>query len=85
MALESCTSLQRNSEVAPKKLPECAFALDIKEHKEIRTYYLAAHSETEKKQWLDAMVASKKYYAVLAANAGPRWPRQRAGKGGGQC
>ena len=67
MALENCTSLHRNSDVSPKKLEQCAFALDIKEHKQVRTYYLSAHSETEKKQWLDAMLASKKWYAAQSA------------------
>lgn len=67
MDLASCTSLNRNSDVAPKKMAECAFSVDIKEHKEIRTYYLSAHSEGEKKQWLDAMVASKKYFSTLTA------------------
>merc|ERR1711991_1026749 len=67
MHLENCTSLHRNSDVAPKKLEQCAFALDIREHKQVRTYYLSAHSDSEKKQWLDAMLASKKWYAAQSA------------------
>jgi chromosome segregation ATPase len=58
--------LHRNSDVAPKKLEQCSFAIDIKEHKQVRTYYLSAYSEGEKKQWLDAMLASKKWYAAQA-------------------
>lgn len=65
MDLASCTALNRTSDVAPKKMTECAFSLEIKEHKEVRTYFLSAHSEGEKKQWLDAMVASKKYFSSL--------------------
>jgi hypothetical protein len=64
---EHATSLHRNSDVAPKKLEQCSFAIDIKEHKQVRTYYLSAYSEGEKKQWLDAMLASKKWYAAQAA------------------
>jgi predicted RNase H-like nuclease (RuvC/YqgF family) len=91
LGAENATSLHRNSDVAPKKLEQCSFALDIKEHKQVRTYYLSAHSEGEKKQWLDAMLASKKWYAAQAAaiaNPGPSAKGGRAapaasGEGGG--
>jgi hypothetical protein len=37
----------------------------VREGKDIRTYFLCAASETEKKGWIDAIVASRKYYSAL--------------------
>jgi chromosome segregation ATPase len=41
---------------------------------------LSAHSEGEKKQWLDAMLASKKWYAAQAAAIANPGPSAKGGK-----
>lgn len=62
--------MQKTTDVAPKKTdPSFAFTLDVREGKDVRTYYLCAASESEKKQWIDAIVTSRKYFAALKGGA----------------
>lgn len=68
--LDELQSLQKSTDVAPKKTdPAFAFTLDVREGKDVRTYYLCAASESEKKQWIDTIVASRKYWAAVKGGA----------------
>lgn len=68
VSLEDLQSLNKTVDVAPKKTdPALAFTLDVREGKDVRTYYLCAGSEAEKKQWIDGIVASRKYWAAVKA------------------
>ncbi len=70
VSLDELQSLQKTTDVAPKKTdPTLAFTLDVREGKEVRTYYLCAASESEKKQWIDTIVLSRKYWAAVKGGA----------------
>ena len=68
--LGNLQQLQKNSETYPKNGEEGAFSFDVREQKDIVTYYLCAASAQEKEMWIASMVAWRKYFTNLQSGKG---------------
>jgi hypothetical protein len=63
--LSSATRIDKNPETYPKNCRDSSFSIDIREGKDIKTYYWAANSVAERDHWLASIVAWRKYTTNL--------------------
>ena len=59
--LAAATQINKSPDSYPKGKKDGAFSLDVREHKEIKTYHFAAASAKDKDLWLGAIVAWRAY------------------------
>ena len=83
--LARATLINQLPESYPKNSREGAFSIDIREGKEIRTYYMAAKSLAAKEVWLSSIVKWSKWAAAQKKAQSPRTNPTAAASAGGEA